>query len=132
MMPGMDGNPRGSAAIPSYARRTLRRVTKDSEGIGIWMCPGNIVSAEVRMDVRVGGSLMVVMRDPDKKYEHRGQFTIIDPPAKLAFTWIAQATDWQPTLVTVEFFAIGATGSELVLTHEKFPRSEVSDRYSGG
>jgi uncharacterized protein YndB with AHSA1/START domain len=102
------------------------------EGMRAWMCPGNIQSVDVRMDPRVGGSLLIIMRDPNGVYEHRGQFTILDRPAKLAFTWIAEATDMRPTLVTVEFFVVSESASDLVLTHEKFPRKEVSDRYRGG
>ncbi|MBZ5496239.1 MAG: SRPBCC domain-containing protein [Acidobacteriia bacterium] len=80
-------------------REELFDAWTDSEGMRAWMCPGNIVSVDVRMDLRVGGSLLIIMRDPDKAYEHRDEFTIIDRPAKLAFTWIAEATDLHPTLV---------------------------------
>jgi len=104
----------------------------DGEGMREWMCPGNILSVEVRLEPRVGGSLLVIMRDPDKTYEHKGQFTILDRPSKLAFTWIAAATDMQPTLVTLEFLRISETESELVLTHEHFPRKDASDQYRGG
>src|SRR5262245_51239710 len=89
----------------------------DPESMRLWMCPGNIVSSEVHMDLRVGGSLLIIMRDLDKSYEHQGEFTVIDPPAKLAFTWIATATELRPTLVTVEFFVINESETELVLTH---------------
>jgi uncharacterized protein YndB with AHSA1/START domain len=104
----------------------------DADGMRDWMCPGNISSVEVRMEPRVGGSLLVVMHDADKTYEHSGQFTIVERPSKLAFTWIAAATDMQPTLVTVEFLPVGEMESELVLTHERFPRKEPADRYRGG
>ena len=104
----------------------------DAEGMRTWMCPGNIMSVDVHMDLRLGGSLLVIMRDPDKVYEHRGEFTIIERPTKLAFTWIAQATDLHPTLVTLEFFAVSDSETDLVLTHERFPRKDASDRYRGG
>ena len=113
-------------------REELFDAWTDPEGMRTWMCPGNIVSVDVRMDPRVGESLRIIMRDPNGVYEHRGEFTIIDRPAKLAFTWIAEATDLRPTLVTVEFFVVSESSSDLVLTHEKFPRKEVSDHYRGG
>lgn len=113
-------------------REELFDAWTDAEGMRSWMCPGNIVSVDVRMDLRVGGSLLIVMRDPDKTYEHRGEFTIVDRPAKLAFTWIAAATDMQPTLVTIEIFAYSASESDLVLTHENFPKKETGDLYRGG
>jgi uncharacterized protein YndB with AHSA1/START domain len=104
----------------------------DTESIGMWLCPGDIIATDVHMDLRVGGALLIVMRDANKSYEHRGEFTIIDPPAKLAFTWIAEATDFLETLVTVEFLPVSEIETEIVLTHENFPRSEVRDRYQGG
>jgi len=97
-----------------------------------WMCPGNIVSADVQIDPRVGGHLIIIMRGPTDVFEHRGEFTVVDRPSKLAFTWIAKSTDLRPTLVTVEFFEVTATESELVLTHLEIPRKEVSDQYQGG
>ena len=104
----------------------------DPQGMRIWMCPGNVLAADVRMDPRVGGSLLIIMRNNEETFEHRGQFTIVDRPAKLAFTWISDATDSRPTLVTVEFLALADNQTELVLTHEKFPRAEARDQYRGG
>jgi uncharacterized protein YndB with AHSA1/START domain len=104
----------------------------DADGMREWMCPGSIRSVEVRMESRVGGELVVIMRDADKTYEHKGQFTILDRPSKLAFTWIAAATDMQPTLVTVEFRSVTKEESEIVLRHERFPRKEPTDQYRGG
>ena len=90
------------------------------------------MSVDVQMDLRVGGSLLIIMRGPDRSYEHRGEFTVIERPAKLAFTWIAAATDFRPTLVTVEFLVVSQSDTDLVLTHQQFPRTEVTDRYRGG
>lgn len=104
----------------------------DADGMRDWMCPGNIRSVEVRLEPHVGGSLLVIMRDADRSYEHTGQFTIVERPSKLAFTWIAPSTDMRPTLVTVEFLRMSDTESELVLTHERFPRKEPADQYRGG
>jgi len=104
----------------------------DPENMGAWMCPGDIVSTQVHMDLRVGGMLRIVMRDSKTTFEHRGEFTLIEPPTKLAFTWIAAATDQKTTLVTVEFTPISGTETELVLTHQDFPRPEVRERYRGG
>ena len=113
-------------------REELFDAWTDPDGMRVWMCPGDIVSADVVMDLRIGGRLVIIMRGPDRAFEHRGEFTVIDRPSKLAFTWIADATDLQPTLVTVEFIELGEAESELVLTHERFPRTEVRDRYRGG
>jgi uncharacterized protein YndB with AHSA1/START domain len=113
-------------------REELFDAWTDAEGMRSWMCPGNIVSVEVQLDPRVGGALLIVMREASKSYEHRGEFTVVDRPDKLAFTWIAASTDQQATLVTVEFLYISDTETEMVLTHERFPRKEPSEQYRGG
>jgi uncharacterized protein YndB with AHSA1/START domain len=100
--------------------------------MGVWMCPGATISAEVEMDVRVGGEFRILMRDASATHEHRGTFTAIDRPALLAFTWTAKATAMRTTLVTVEFFERGAADTELVLTHDRWPRREGRDQYRGG
>jgi uncharacterized protein YndB with AHSA1/START domain len=45
---------------------------------------------EASVDLRVGGRVRVVMRDPetDTRYGGGGEYTEIDPPRRLAFTWI--------------------------------------------
>ena len=114
------------------SREELFDAWTDPESLRLWMCPGDIVSVDVTVDLRIGGALLITMRDRNKAYEHRGEFTIIERATKLAFTWTAQATDFLPTLVTVEFLVVSEVETDLVLTHEQFPRREVSDRYRGG
>ena len=104
----------------------------DPAGMRIWMCPGPITSADVDIDLRVGGTFRILMRHGNTAYEHRGTFTAIDRPNLLAFTWIADATDMRETLVTVEFVAGSGGDTELVLTHERWPRAEGRDQYRGG
>jgi uncharacterized protein YndB with AHSA1/START domain len=47
-------------------------------------------TTEAQADLRVGGVVRVVMRDPHKDVEHGGggHYVEIDPPTRLAFTWI--------------------------------------------
>lgn len=101
------------------------------EGIREWMCPGDVVSSEASLDVRVGGSFRIIMRAPDRVYEHVGTYRIVDPPAKLAFTWSGLENPAEITLVTVEFLDHGDE-SELVITHEQFTKADVAQRYEMG
>jgi uncharacterized protein YndB with AHSA1/START domain len=59
---------------------------------------------EAEVDLRVGGAVRVVMRDPqeDKRYGGGGEYTVVDPPRRLAFTWV---WDDEPheTLIEIEF-----------------------------
>jgi uncharacterized protein YndB with AHSA1/START domain len=56
------------------------------------------------VDLRVGGAIRVVMRDPaeDAEYGGGGHYTEVDPPNRLAFTWI---WDREPheTLIEIDF-----------------------------
>jgi len=71
----------------------------------------------------------IVTKSKTAEYVHTGTYHIVDPPAKLVFTWTA-SNDSQ-TLVTVEFLDHGEE-SDLVLTHERFTRGDVAKRYEGG
>jgi uncharacterized protein YndB with AHSA1/START domain len=103
----------------------------DPEGLREWMCPGDVVSAEASLDVRVGGSFRITMRTPNKVHEHVGSYEIVEPPAKLRFTWSGLENPAEITMVTVEFFAYGEE-SELVITHEDFTKPDVAQRYEMG
>jgi len=66
---------------------------------------------EARVDLRVGGAVRVVMRDPLKEVDHGGggHYTEIDPPTRLAFTWTWD-DETRQTLIEIDFEeAEGAT-----------------------
>jgi uncharacterized protein YndB with AHSA1/START domain len=94
-----------------------------------WMCPGDVVSAEATLDVRVGGAFRIVMKSKTAEHVHTGTYQIVDPPAKLVFTWMA--SNHPPTLVTVEFLDHGEE-SELLITHERFTLGDIAKRYESG
>lgn len=103
----------------------------DSESLAYWMRPGDLARATVTVDPRVGGSFRIVMGGTDgADYEHRGEYLVIEPPSLLSFTWISRPTDYQPTVVTVEFHEQG-TGTELVLTHRRLPAKAVEGHRRG-
>jgi uncharacterized protein YndB with AHSA1/START domain len=103
----------------------------DPKGIHEWMCPGDVISAEATLDVRVGGSFRLVMKSKDKEHVHIGTYQVVEPPSKLVFTWAGGENPDDVTLVTVEFFPHGDE-SELVLTHECFPKADLAQRYESG
>lgn len=103
----------------------------DPKGIHEWMCPGDAVSAEATLDVRVGGSYRLVMKSKDKDHVHIGTYQVVEPPSKLVFTWAGAENPADVTLVTVEFFPHGDE-SELVLTHERFSKPDPAQRYEDG
>jgi len=102
----------------------------DPQGIREWMCPGDVTSAEAVLDVRVGGSYLIVMKGKERDHVHTGIYQVVEPNAKLVFTWTQEGSE-ATTLVTVEFLAHGDE-SELVLTHERFTKRDVAQRYENG
>src|SRR5690349_23970448 len=74
----------------------------DPEGLKEWMCPGDAISAEATLDVRVGGAFRITMRSKERVHEHVGIYRIVERPAKLSFTWSGVDNPNDITLVTVE------------------------------
>jgi uncharacterized protein YndB with AHSA1/START domain len=60
-------------------------------------------TAEV--DLRVGGRVRLVMRDPKagEDYGATGEYTVVDPPHRLAFTWNWDDQDSERQLIELEF-----------------------------
>ena len=51
-------------------------------------CAPDWGTPEAEVDLRVGGTVRVVMRKPDgTEVEARGEYTLIDRPRRLAMTW---------------------------------------------
>jgi uncharacterized protein YndB with AHSA1/START domain len=56
------------------------------------------------VDLRIGGTVRVVMRDPHKEVEYGGggHYTEIDPPRRLVFTWYWDGNDTRQ-LIEIDF-----------------------------
>lgn len=83
---------------------------------------------EARVDLRLGGAVRVVMRNPDDgtEYGGGGTYTEIDPPTRLAFTWIWDDDEARQTMIELDFEEVdGAT--TVRLTHSNL-RDEDSLR----
>ena len=88
---------------------------------------------EAKVDLRLGGTVRVVMRNPHDGAAHGGggHYTEIDPPTRLVFTWTwDNDDDARQTLIELDFEeADGATtvrlthsnlrDQESVLSHEE-------------
>jgi uncharacterized protein YndB with AHSA1/START domain len=86
-------------------------------------------TAAAEVDLRVGGAVRVVMRDPnDVEHGGGGKYTEIERPTRLAFTWIWDG-DTRRTLIqldfeetdgatTVSFTHSGLWDEEAVRSHE--------------
>jgi len=89
---------------------------------------------EAQVDLRIGGSVRVVMRNPhdDVRYGGAGVYTEIDRPRRLAFTWVwDDDRDQVEQLIVIDFTEAG--GSTLVrFSHENLWNQEaVRDHEEG-
>lgn len=116
--------------IPA-SREEVFAAWSDPESMRHWMCPGDAKTAEAQIDFRVGGSFRILMKGESQDYDHTGEYQVIEPPSKLSFTWISKNTDFKTTLVTVELREHEG-GTELILTHERFPSADLVPRHAGG
>src|SRR5215210_6581207 len=70
----------------------------DAASMGKWMRPGPSSDARAKLDVRVGGRFEIDMIGDGTVYHHEGEYLTVDPPRKLAFTWISDGTEHQRTV----------------------------------
>jgi len=92
-----------------------------------WQTP----HAEV--DLRLGGAVRVVMRDPVEEVDHGGggHYTEIDPPHRLAFTWTWDVEPDRETLIELDFEEVdGAT--RVTMLHHGLRDQESVTSHEGG
>lgn len=84
------------------------------------------------LDLRVGGRFRIEMKHA-KGNVHCvvGTYREVRPPERLVYTWAWEGKDMGETLVTVEFLDRGGS-TEVRLTHELFPTSEMRDEHAKG
>jgi uncharacterized protein YndB with AHSA1/START domain len=77
-------------------------------------CAPDWDTAKAEVDLRVGGKVRVVMRRPDgTEVGAQGEYTVIDPPRRLAMTWTFDDDPSNEQLIELSFSE--AEGSTKVL-----------------
>jgi uncharacterized protein YndB with AHSA1/START domain len=84
------------------------------------------------VDLRVGGTVRVVMRDPhsDSEYGGGGFYTEVDRPNRLAFTWIWDGNDTRQ-LIEIDFEESGGV-TTVRFTHRDLWDEEAVRSHEGG
>ncbi len=97
-----------------------------------WHAEHSWATPIAEVDVRVGGAIRLVMRNPadGSEYAGRGEFTILEPPRRLAFTWAWENEPSARQLVEVEFTEHGKR-TTVVMTHTGLPNAETDDYRAG-
>jgi uncharacterized protein YndB with AHSA1/START domain len=97
-----------------------------------WHAEHDWETSVAEVDVRVGGAIRLVMRNPvdGSEYGGRGQYTLIEPPRRLAFTWAWDRDPRMRQLVEVELIDHGQR-TTVVMTHTAVPVAETGDYRDG-
>jgi uncharacterized protein YndB with AHSA1/START domain len=84
------------------------------------------------VDARVGGAIHLVMRNPadGTEYAGGGEYTVLDPPRRLAFTWAWDNEPLARQLVEVDFIDHGDR-TTVVLTNTGLPAAETGEYRDG-
>jgi len=69
-----------------------------------WHAGSDWQTTEAEVDLRIGGSVRVTMRDPhkDEKYGGGGHYLEIERPTRLVFTWLWDGMDLRQ-LIEIDF-----------------------------
>jgi uncharacterized protein YndB with AHSA1/START domain len=97
-----------------------------------WHAAHDWATTEASIDLRVGGALRVVMRDPhnDREYGGGGRYIEIDPPRRLAFTWFWDGNDTRQ-LIEIEFEEVEGV-TTVRFTHRDLWNEEAVRSHEGG
>jgi uncharacterized protein YndB with AHSA1/START domain len=88
-------------------------------------------TAEV--DLRVGGRIRVVMRNPDTGAEHgaTGEYAVIEPPRRLVFTWVWDDDHSNPQMIELELSETDGV-TTVVMINSGIGADEQRDAQEGG
>jgi uncharacterized protein YndB with AHSA1/START domain len=89
-------------------------------------------TAAASVDLKVGGAVRVVMHDPHKGVDigGGGHYTEVDPPSRLAFTWVWDGED-RETLIEIDFERSG-DATTVHFTHSNLADIESVHRHEYG
>jgi len=121
------GEVRIERVIPAPIEEVYEAWT-DPEIMAQWLTP--IGRAEVRADVRVGGSFRLVMIGDGVRIDHEGEYLTIQPPRLLSFTWRSAYTAGASTVVTVTLEPDGVD-TRIALVHERLPHEGAASHRDG-
>ena len=103
----------------------------DPEMLAKFMVPGpDMTVPKAVTDPVVGGAFEIIMQAGDQQIPHKGVYKEISRHSRLVFTWESPFSVPDST-VTLDFVEVDG-GTELTLTHVKFPSEESRNNHEGG
>jgi uncharacterized protein YndB with AHSA1/START domain len=98
-----------------------------------WHADPDWETRSAQVDLRVGGKLRLVMRNPPEgaDYGGGGEYTVIEPPHRLAFTWIWDDDPSHPQLIELEFSERDGV-TTVLMTNSGITTEEGRDEHEDG
>lgn len=99
-----------------------------------WWGPESVNVSEIDFDLSVGGAWCATMVDPEGgQYTAAGEFTIIERPDRLAYTWgwLEEGVRGHETTVDIRLMKIEG-GTRLTLVHSVFETEAERDDHGEG
>jgi len=140
-----DVSARAAEPAPETYTLTMERIFKaprelvfeavaDPERFQVWWGPKGCNSVVNELDARVGGAYRVEMHIPNGNVHMlSGTYLEVDPPQRLAYTWIWGQGDLAGLEMTVApDFADHPDGAGLRLTHSGLPSEEARKLHGEG
>jgi uncharacterized protein YndB with AHSA1/START domain len=117
-------------------RALVFKAWTDRSHLARWWGPKGFTNPVCEVDLRVGGSLRIVMRAPDgAEHPMTGVFREIDPPARLVFDNVAIDREGKillEGLTTVTFAEHGAGATKLTVESRAVARADYAWRMLEG
>lgn len=120
-------------------QQTLFDAWTKPERLKKWFLAGskNHETRILEVDLRVGGKIRAesLNKAEGKSFRLLAEFKEIVPIEKLVYTWTWEEgmSEGGESLVTVQFRQLGESNfTEVTLTHERFPNSQVRDQHNAG
>lgn len=91
----------------------------DQDTAGQWLFAtegGKMLRVEI--DPQIGGDFLIVERRPQGDAAHTGKYIELNPPHRLAFTFLVEKDPAEATTVTINVIPQGDHGCNLTLIHE--------------
>jgi uncharacterized protein YndB with AHSA1/START domain len=110
----------GEVFIAAPRERVFQAISDPQQAVKWWGQCDKYQFSEFKMDVRVGGkwSCAGSSATMDGRIEVHGEFLVVDPPRKLAYTW---SSSWMPATTEVHWQLESQDGGTLLkLTHSGF------------
>ncbi len=117
--------------IRASAERLFAAWTRPAE-VEAWWGPAAVRCPRAEIDLRVGGRYRIANELPDGQLLYIvGEYTLIEPPHRLAYTWRREPGPALSEFVTVRFIPRnGAT--EVTVVHERIIDAAIKTRHEQG